>query len=127
MLPRLPHVSRSWSLLLSKQKLLSSWQFANNIIMWLYRISNSSRILGVLPVSRPGVPLAIIIGSIPSVMELMPDCMARPSDGLSAAGGRQVGTGDVSKGCSSRMFSCIKKYRLAADGVTLSRRQGRGV
>ena len=74
----------------------------------------------------PDVPLAIIVGSMPSVMDLMQNCMARLSNGLSADGGRQVGTGDVSKGCSICLFSCIREYRLAADGVTQSRRQGRG-
>jgi hypothetical protein len=59
----------------------------------------------------PFVLLAIIVGSMPSMMELMPNCTARPSDALSAVGGRQVEIGDVSKGCSSRLFSCISQLR----------------
>ena len=74
-------------------------------------ISTSLRRLGVLLVSRPGVPLAMIIGSMPSVMELMANCTARLSDGLSADGGKRVWIGDVSKGCSSRLFSCISQLR----------------
>ena len=50
---------------------------------------------------------------MPSVMELMQNCTARLSNGLSAAGGRQVEIGDVAKGCSSHLFSCIREYPLA--------------
>jgi hypothetical protein len=40
---------------------------------------------------------SLIVRSIPSVMELMPNCTARPSNGLSEAGSRAVGIGNASK------------------------------
>lgn len=68
--------------------------------------SNVLRRLAVLLVSHPNVPHAILVGSTPSGMEMMPGFMARPSDGLSAAGERPEGIGGASKGYSSHMFSC---------------------
>jgi hypothetical protein len=68
------------------------------------RITISLRILGVLPVSHPGVPLAIIPGSRPGAMELRPNCTARYSNGLSKAGCKPAWTDDASKGCRSRRY-----------------------
>ncbi len=59
------------------------------------------RILAVLPVSRPGVPLAIILGSRPGAMERKPNCTAKCSDDLSEDGCKPVWTGDASKGYES--------------------------
>src|SRR6266700_236940 len=78
--------------------------------------STSLRILGVLLVSPPNVPLVIIMESTPSVMELMPGFMARPSCGLLEAGERSEGAGDASKECSSRLLSCM---RCLVDNQTL--------
>ena len=68
------------------------------------RISTSLRILDVLPVSRPGVPRAIIPGSRPGAMEPRPNCMARSSDGLSKDGCKPGWTGDASKECRSHRY-----------------------
>src|SRR5579859_2516305 len=59
-----------------------------------------------------GIPSQLSLSSTPSVMALMPNCMVRHSNGLSEAGCKPVWTGDTSKGCSSRLFSCIGEHRM---------------
>ncbi|HEY4384490.1 MAG TPA: hypothetical protein VGN34_08475 [Ktedonobacteraceae bacterium] len=61
----------------------------------------------------PVVPLAITARSQQNVMELMPNCQALPSNGVSAAGGRPWwGPATSALGCSSRLFSWIREYQM---------------
>ncbi len=72
----------------------------------------------MLPVSRPGVPLAIILGSRPGAMERKPNCTAKCSDDLSEDGCKPVWTGDAEVGVvfaqkRARLFPLLLYHLLS--------------